>query len=159
MTTTKRLIAAALSGALLLPTVSLAEAGPRDGWRGHPHGGWHGPHRPAPPRHHGGRRDDAGAALAAGIIGLAAGAVIVGAMTQPARPAPLPAPSHGPAYGPSYGPAYGPVPPAPGRVYDAGFGYQPWSPAWYRYCADKYRSFNPSTGTYTTYAGEQRFCQ
>jgi len=23
---------------------------------------------------------------------------------------------------------------------------------------DRYRSFNPRTGTYTTYGGEQRFC-
>jgi len=36
---------------------------------------------------------------------------------------------------------------------------EPWSQEWYRYCTQKYRSFNPDTGYYTTYSGRQRFCQ
>lgn len=38
-------------------------------------------------------------------------------------------------------------------------GLEPWSPEWYDYCEGKYRSFNPRTGYYTTYGGEQRFCR
>lgn len=38
-------------------------------------------------------------------------------------------------------------------------GLEPWSPAWFDYCRSKYRSFNPQTGYYTTYSGNQRFCQ
>ncbi|MBN9671677.1 BA14K family protein [Roseibium aggregatum] len=135
----KRLIAAALTGALLLPTVATAEAGPRHGWNNR--GGHH--------HHHGKRRhrnnDNVGAAVAAGVIGLAAGAIILGAARQPAYAGPPPV-------------TYYPPAPYPGQVHGAA-GFQPWSPAWYRYCASKYRSFNPSTGTFTTYQGEQRFCQ
>lgn len=36
--------------------------------------------------------------------------------------------------------------------------YEAWSPEWYRWCSDRYRSFNARTGTFTTYGGEQRFC-
>lgn len=34
----------------------------------------------------------------------------------------------------------------------------PWSPAWYNYCASKYRSFNPRTGYFLAYSGQYRFC-
>ncbi len=54
--------------------------------------------------------------------------------------------------------------PAPRRYY-----YQPaprryyapaaWTPAWYRYCSRKYRSFNPNTGYYRPYSGGYRFCR
>ena len=35
----------------------------------------------------------------------------------------------------------------------------PWTPAWYRYCSRKYRSFNPRTGYFITYSGYRRFCR
>ena len=82
-----------------------------------------------------------------GVIGLAAGAILLGAANRPAYAGPPPPPA-----------TYYPPAPYPGQVHGA-IGYQPWSPAWYQYCSSKYRSFNPSTGTYTTYRGEQRFCQ
>lgn len=133
MTMTKKIIATALTGAFLLPAVSAAQAGPRYDWDNH--------HK-RPPYHDNGRHYhkkkggfDAGTAAAAGIIGLAAGAIIAGAANQNSYSAPVPAP--------------GTVSP----------GYQPWSPAWYQYCSSKYRSFNPNTGTYTTYSGVQKFCQ
>lgn len=142
-TASKRLIAAALSGALLLPTVATAEAGPRHGWndRGghHHHHRKHGKHR----RHK--NNDNLGAAVAAGVIGLAAGAILLGATSRPSYAGPPPVNHYPPA--PYPGHVHGPV------------GYQPWSPAWYQYCSSKYRSFNPSTGTYTTYRGVQKFCQ
>jgi len=149
--TSKRLIAAALSGALLLPTFAAAEAGPRNGW--HENRGWHdnrgGHYKPRHGSHgkHNGHKNNGnvGAAVAAGVIGLAAGAILLGATSQPRYAGPPSANYYPPA-------------PYPGRVYGT-VGYQPWSPAWYQYCSSKYRSFNPSTGTYTTYGGEQRFCQ
>jgi len=38
-------------------------------------------------------------------------------------------------------------------------GYKPWTPEWYRYCSQRYRSFNPKTGYFRTNSGQQRFCQ
>ncbi|MEZ5839049.1 MAG: BA14K family protein [Hyphomicrobiales bacterium] len=36
---------------------------------------------------------------------------------------------------------------------------KPWSPAWYDYCAARYKSFNPRTGYYTVKGGGKRFCK
>ena len=35
---------------------------------------------------------------------------------------------------------------------------EPWSPEWFRYCGDRYRSFNPDTGTFVGYDGDEHFC-
>ncbi len=49
---------------------------------------------------------------------------------------------------------------APVRArYQDGRRPKPWTRAWYRYCADKYRSFNPNTGKYLTYSGRYRMCR
>ncbi|WP_322989359.1 BA14K family protein [Hoeflea sp.] len=40
----------------------------------------------------------------------------------------------------------------------SGGRYEPWSNSWLRYCSDKYRSFNASTGTYRGYDGTDHFC-
>jgi len=77
------------------------------------------------------RRHNNGAAAAAGIFGFAAGAILGSAMTTPRYYAPPPV-------------YYGP--PAP------------WTPAWYSYCASKYRSFNPNTGYFLGYDGRYHFC-
>ena len=42
---------------------------------------------------------------------------------------------------------------------DAGGTPRPGTKAWYRYCAAKYRSFNPETGTYTAYSGKSYPCR
>lgn len=99
----------------------------REGRRHHGHDHYH-----KPPRK---KRDknNAGAAVAAGIIGLAAGAILGSALSKPQQREYI-------------------DPPVP-----AG-GYEPWSPAWYRYCRAKYRSFNPDTGYYLAYSGQYRFC-
>jgi hypothetical protein len=34
-----------------------------------------------------------------------------------------------------------------------------WSPDWYDYCAQRYRSFNPRTGYFMGYDGQPHFCQ
>ncbi|WFE91616.1 BA14K family protein [Roseibium porphyridii] len=140
----KRLIATALTGVLLVPTVVTAEAGSRHGWRDHG-GGHHHHHRKHRKHKRHKNNDNLGAAVAAGVIGLAAGAILLGATSQPSYAAP---PQRN----------YYPPAPYPGHVH-GNVGYQPWSPAWYQYCSSKYRSFNPSTGTYMTYRGVQRFCQ
>ncbi|MAB00217.1 MAG: BA14K family protein [Stappia sp.] len=70
--------------------------------------------------------------------GFVAGALVGSALTQPRYYEP--APEYVPA------PAY--------------YGHpEPWTPAWYRYCSSKYRSFNPDTGYFVTYSGRQRFCR
>lgn len=84
------------------------------------------------PRYYGRRHND-GAAVAAGVLGgLALGAVIAGAASAPP---PV-------AYAPPV--AYGP-PPGAGD--------------WYAYCASKYRSFDPASGTYLGYDGLRHPCQ
>ncbi|MFN3170949.1 MAG: BA14K family protein [Hyphomicrobiales bacterium] len=35
----------------------------------------------------------------------------------------------------------------------------PWTPAWYSYCSNRYRSFNPQTGYFLAYSGNYTFCQ
>lgn len=88
--------------------------------------------------------------LAAGVLGLAAGALIAGAATQPRvyyqydRPV---------RYG---GHRYYRTP----SGYNVGYrdDLEPWSRGWFRYCRDRYRSFNPESGTYIGYDGQRRFC-
>ena len=110
-------------------------------------------------RHH--RYNDNGDLVAAGVLGLAVGAIAAGIATSEPRY------YDGPAY--YDGPVYRePRPrPHPNRVYLADpevvyiddYGLEPWSPEWYRYCEDRYRSFNPRTGTFTGYDGLKHFCQ
>ncbi|MEW5421572.1 BA14K family protein [Amorphus sp. 3PC139-8] len=38
-------------------------------------------------------------------------------------------------------------------------GIPPWTPAWYEYCSNKYKSFNPQTGLYLGYDGKYHYCQ
>lgn len=35
----------------------------------------------------------------------------------------------------------------------------PGTPEWIAYCARKYKSFNPRTGTYLAYSGKYRYCR
>ncbi|WP_246270382.1 BA14K family protein [Hongsoonwoonella zoysiae] len=72
--------------------------------------------------------------MAAGIIGLAAGAILGSTLSKPQRPEYI-------------------GPPRPQ------ISYEPWTPEWYRYCRAKYRSFNPDTGYYIAYSGQYRFCE
>jgi hypothetical protein len=39
-----------------------------------------------------------------------------------------------------------------------GGALEPWSAEWYDWCDDRYRSFNPRTGTYRGYDGRDHFC-
>ncbi|MBK3745528.1 BA14K family protein [Paraburkholderia aspalathi] len=145
-----------LMKAAILATASIAAvaapitAASADSWRHR--GGWEG-------RSDWGRsrRHDRNDAVAAGVIGLAAGALIGGALAQPRQPeyyapAPYSAP---PRVIYEQAPAYYPV--APARASYRG-GAEPWSRAWYDYCSQQYRSFNPQTGTYRGYDGADHFC-
>jgi hypothetical protein len=132
--------------ATTLATMPMAQAGER--WR-------HDNRRPVVVR----QQNDAGALIAAGILGLAVGAIVVGA-SQSAQPDRV---YDNPYRHPRPRPVRDPFPRAPEGRFGGGYaefagGYQPWSPEWYRWCSRTYRSFDPSTGTYTLYPGVERFC-
>ena len=146
------------------------------GWRGRGYG-YYGGYYPGY-RGYYGYRGNTGAAVAAGIAGLAAGAIIGGALASPNYY------PYAPAYGaptyvaPTYGapvysaPVYGApttpydpsLPVQAGPVYSGGYvasGYAPsrGSAEWNAYCASKYRSFDPATGTFLGYDGQRHYCR
>ncbi|MGX5806218.1 BA14K family protein [Bradyrhizobium sp. Arg314] len=99
-----------------------------------------------------------GDAVAAGVLGLAAGALIVGALANN-RPPPRD------YYDGDYYDRDVRVRPAPVRRYYAqprivyaDRNAEPWTRGWYEYCFDRYRTFNSRTGTFTGNDGEQHFC-
>ena len=124
---------------------------------------WGGPGYWGGPRywdHHHHHHHDHGDAVAAGVVGLAAGALIGSALSQPSQPqviyqAPPPPPAYYPAAPRYYAPARPYYPPAPAAYKPI---YQPWTPGWRAYCSHKYRSFNPRTGTYRGVDGLNHFC-
>lgn len=171
---TSSCLALVLSTALVLPTLTSAEAGGgRKHWR--QHGGNHQAHRPHRPRHHYKKKNnnDVGAAVAAGVIGLAAAAVIGSALSapEPIDPDPVYVPPRprgygGPARADRYYDDYyddyydAPRDYRPARPVVVGrAGPEPWTREWYRYCSAKYRSFNPRTGQFTTYSGVKKLCR
>lgn len=106
-----------------------------------PRGGWHNP-RPV-------HRDN-GDAAAAAILGIAGIAIIAGALSEANNPAPRDHYVAPDAY-----------PPAPSRgpnviTYESSL--EPWTVGWYEWCDERYRSFNPKTGTYRGYDGLDHFC-
>ncbi|WEX76490.1 BA14K family protein [Sinorhizobium numidicum] len=130
----KAAVLSVVAAAMVLPTFGIAEAGHRH-------------------RHHNGD------AWAAGAVGLVTGALIGGAIASQPRynervyidPEPEyyePRPVYQPR--PVYRPVYRPV------VVD--YDVEPWTPAWYRYCSQRYRSFDPDTGTFIGYDGRSHFC-
>jgi len=82
-------------------------------------------------RHH---KDDA---IVLGIIGLGVGAIIGGAIANSNNPRVI-------------------YRDRPHTV--QGGSYEPWTKSWFRYCSNKYRSFNAATGTYRGYDGRDHFC-
>ncbi len=136
------ILAAASLAAVSAPLAAAsADSWGRHGWN---HGGWDRPYY---------RHRSNGDAVAAGVIGLAAGALIGSALSQPRTTYVQPAPVYA---APPPPPAYYPAPPARSASYRV--GYEPWSRGWYQYCSDRYRSFNPNTGTYRGYDGRDHFC-
>ena len=91
-----------------------------------------------------GHRNNAGAAVAAGVIGAIIGGAIVSHHNRR---------DHRGYYyydAPVY---YAPPP----RVYY--YAPAPWTPEWYAYCARKYRSFDAHSGTFQPYYGRRRLCR
>jgi len=88
-------------------------------------------------RRHGNDKD----AIALGIIGLGVGAIIGGAIANG---------NNNPRV------IYRQQPSAPQTVNRG--SYEPWSQSWFRFCSNKYRSFNASTGTFRGYDGRDHFC-
>jgi hypothetical protein len=134
----KTLVLSAAVAATTLSSFSAAEA--RDRWH----------------RHH--RGSDA---AVAGIAGLAVGALAGAALAAPRQRVIIEddyyrAPPPRRVYvEPRYERA------RPQVVYGGSYrGFaEPWSGEWYRYCSDRYRSFNPSDGTFVGYDGVRRFCE
>lgn len=94
--------------------------------------------------HHGYHHHHHGGAAAAGIFGFAAGAIVGSSLAHPYY----------------YRPA--PVYVAPRRVYQPRPVYvavTPWTPGWYTYCGNRYRSFNRQTGYFLGYDGNYHFCR
>lgn len=110
-------------------------------------------------RHHGHHYSGSNDLAVAGILGLAAGALVVGLASQPAYREPV------------YVNPYRQPRPRPYRQYpatydeqdvvyadDYGGSMEPWSPEWYEYCSNRYRSFSARSGTFTGYDGQEHFC-
>lgn len=137
--TIKTLVLSAAVAATTLATLPVAEAGER--WRRH------------------NRHDNTGAIVAAGALGLIAGAVIAGNGNR-SRPVyddyydyePQPRRVYREDY-------YRPAPVQRRVVYRNSYAIEPWTPEWYDYCSDRYRSFKPRSGTFTGYDGVERFCE
>lgn len=104
----------------------------------------HGYYKPYHSKHVHIHRRGGGDALAAGIFGLAAGAILGSVLSQPRHPRSYYYAE--PVYAAPYA---GPVYAAPA----------PWTPDWYAYCASKFRSFDPHSGTFQPYNGPRRLCQ
>lgn len=104
------------------------------------------------------RRGYGGGAVAAGVLGGLALGTVAGAA--------IAAPAYGYYGGPGYygDPGYYPGPGAPVGYYGGGPG-QPvgnvygHDPNWVQYCASKYRSFDPASGTYLARDGNRYVCQ
>ena len=111
------------------------------------------------------RNDDV--AIALGIAGVAAGALVLGAIASENRNrrdprlngAELIAGPDGQRYPSAPGIDTYPEPPSRGTfVPERSQALEPWSDAWLRACDARYRSFNPSTGTFRGYDGQDHFC-
>ncbi|MEM6665232.1 MAG: BA14K family protein [Pseudomonadota bacterium] len=83
-------------------------------------------------------KDYTGAAVAAGIAGLAIGAIIAGSNQQRTYHAPR----------------------RQYRQANTHYGRpKPYTGEWYRYCASKYRSFDARSGTFMSYSGVRKLCR
>lgn len=136
-----------LTSPSLLTTVQWRHGGGRRFYGGGNHG-FRGGYR-----HHG-FRGSRGAAIGAGVAGLAAGALIGGALASQANP------GYGYGYGGGY---YG----GPGYAVDPGYGYAAPAPAYAApvqtgdasaYCAQRFKSYDPASGTYLGYDGARHPC-
>jgi hypothetical protein len=87
-----------------------------------------------------------GDAVVGGLAGFAVGTLFGNAIAQPRyyRPAPVYV-----------------APPPPVVVYEPTPVYYapaPWTPEWYSYCARRYQSFDPHSGTFVGFDGLRHLC-
>ena len=131
-------------------------------------------------RHHAKRKKSRkGDLIAAGVIGLAVGAIIASEANKNRRsnyktyhrPAPQPSyryDSYGQPYNngqyvplDDYNRSNSPYVDQGGPnviTYRDTVSLEPWTPGWREWCDNRYRSFNPQTGTYRGYDGLDHFC-
>jgi len=104
------------------------------------------------------------AAIAIGIIGLAAGAIIASQaaknrqnQTTYRAPAPQPNYQYGTPQRQSFDQYSSTGEPNVVTFRDTA-SLEPWTPGWREWCSSRYRSFNQSTGTYRGFDGLDHFC-
>ncbi|WP_019221429.1 BA14K family protein [Bartonella senegalensis] len=110
-------------------------------------------------------RHNSGDALAAGIIGLAAGTILSNVLKKSEQPKIIyqTMPQSRVVYQEVPQGVYQQVPQNQ-VIYEVQSTatyqplQQPWTDAWLQYCKKKYRSFNPKTGTFRGYDGLEHFC-
>lgn len=132
----KTLLLTATAAALTLSAIG--EASARDRWY----------------RHH----NNGDAAIVGGALGLATGLVVGSAIAN--QPRYYDEPRYiDPPYEPEYEavPVYR-APPPPPYYAPVRAGLEPWTPQWSRYCSYRYRTFDPSSGTYVGNDGREHFC-
>lgn len=123
--------------------------------------------RIAKQRHHAHKRKkrDRNQAIAAGIIGLAIGAIIADSANKNAnrrqtytyqQPQYVQPRYNAPARS-TYQPQRNYNEPEVIRFEDE-FSVEPWTPGWRTWCENNYRSFNAQTGTFRGYDGRDHFC-
>ena len=130
----KTLLLTATAAALTLSAIGETFAGDR----------WH---------HHNNNGD---AVIVGGAVGLATGLIVGSAIAN--QPRYYAEPRY---IDPPYEPVYEapPVYRAPQRYYaPVRAGLEPWTPQWERYCSYRYRSFDPSSGTFIGNDGREHFC-
>lgn len=106
-------------------------------------------------------------AIAAGVIGLAAGAIVGGLISESRRGDdrvyidPPYRPDYQPVYQYRERPAYRYRERPVYREHPVRYrpAMEPWSREWFRYCSNRYRSFDGRTGTFMGYDGQRHFCQ
>lgn len=129
----KGLLKTSLVGAAIVAT-AFAAAAPANARDWHHHGYY---------RHH---HNNVGGVVAAGALGVAAGAVLGSVLAPPPAPVYV-QPDPYPRY-------YRPAP----RVVYVNPSAEPWTPAWYDGCSARYRTFDARSGTFVGYDGARHFC-
>ena len=87
-----------------------------------------------------------GNAVLAGVAGFAVGTLFGNATAQPRYYAPAPV-------------YVAPPPPVVYQPMPVYYAPTPWSPDWYAYCARKYGSFDPRSGTFLGFDGYRHMCE
>ncbi|MEM9331200.1 MAG: BA14K family protein [Pseudomonadota bacterium] len=118
------------------------------------------------------KKRDRGDLVAAGVIGLAVGAIIASEASKRRHAQPsyqYHDPYRGSHSGGYHGGQHIPLNEYNGQTYhdpnepnvityNDDVSLEPWTPGWQNWCRNRYRSFNAQTGTYRGYDGKDHFC-